>query len=55
VEVFAGYSRDHDRRIGAGTFTARLGSGKLLFHRVPDFTTPMQLRFLSNALGWLCA
>jgi beta-galactosidase len=55
VEVFAGYSRDHDRRIGAGTFTARLGSGKLLFHRVPDFAAPMQLRFLSNALQWLCA
>ncbi len=53
VDVFVGYSRDHDRRIGAGTFTTRLGRGKVLFHRVPDFVTPMQLRFLSNAVGWL--
>ena len=55
VDVFVGYSRDHDRQIGAGTFTTRLGSGKVLFHRVPDFAEPMQLRFLSNALSWLCA
>jgi hypothetical protein len=55
VDVFVGYSRDHDRQIGAGTFTTRLGSGKVLFHRVPDFAEPVQLRFLSNALDWLCA
>ncbi|GAA0562326.1 hypothetical protein GCM10008942_08450 [Rhizomicrobium electricum] len=53
VDVFVGYSRDHDRRIGAGTFTTRLGRGKVLFHRVPDFVAPMQLRFLRNALSWL--
>jgi hypothetical protein len=53
VDVFVGYSRDHDRRIGAGTFTARLGQGKILFHRIPDLAAPMQLRFLSNALSWL--
>jgi beta-galactosidase len=55
VEVFAGYGRDHDRQIGAATFTARLGRGKILFQRVPDLNGPMQLRFLSNALAWLCA
>jgi beta-galactosidase len=54
VDVFVGYSRDHDRRLGAGTFTTRLGSGKVVVHRVPDFAAPMQLRFLSNALSWLC-
>jgi hypothetical protein len=55
VDVFVGYSRDHDRQVGAGTFTARLGKGKLLFQRLPDLNGPMQQRFLRNALAWLCA
>ena len=55
VAVVAGYSRDHDRRIGAGSFTAKLGGGKIVFQRVPDMAEPMQLRFLSNALAWLLA
>jgi beta-galactosidase len=55
VEVFVGYGRDHDRQIGAATFTARLGRGKILFQRVPDLNGAMQQRFLSNALSWLCA
>jgi hypothetical protein len=54
VDVFAGYSRDHDRQVGAGTFTTRLGAGKILFQRVPDLNGPMQQRFLRNALAWLC-
>jgi hypothetical protein len=54
VEVFVGYGRDHDRRVGAGTFSARLGAGKILFQRVPDLNGAMQLRFLRNALAWLC-
>jgi beta-galactosidase len=53
VEVLVGYSRDHDRKVGAGTFTARLGKGKILYHRVPDFQPVMQRRFLANALCWL--
>ena len=53
VEIIAGYSRDHDRRIGAGTFTARLGGGKVLFHRVPELHPVLQARFLANALSWL--
>jgi hypothetical protein len=54
VDVFVGYGRDHDRRVGAGTFSARLGAGKILFQRVPDLNGAMQLRFLRNALAWLC-
>jgi len=54
VEVFAGYGRDHDRQVGAGTFAMRLGKGKILFHRLSDFNGPMQQRFLRNALAWLC-
>lgn len=54
VDVFVGYGRDHDRQVGASSFTARLGRGKLLFQRVPDMNGPMQQRFLRNALAWLC-
>jgi beta-galactosidase len=35
VDVFVGYSRDHDRSIGAGSFTANLGKGRILFHCIP--------------------
>jgi hypothetical protein len=54
VDVFVGYGRDHDRRVGAGTFTAKLGAAKILFQRVPDLNGAMQQRFLRNALSWLC-
>jgi hypothetical protein len=53
VEIVAAYSRDHDRRIGAGTFTAKLGKGKVVYHRVPEMQPVMQARFLANALRWL--
>ncbi len=53
IEVIVGYSRDHDRNVGAGTFTTRLGKGKVLFHRCPDFHPVLQQRFLANALRWL--
>jgi hypothetical protein len=35
VEVFAGYSRDHDRNIGAASFTTTLGKGRVVFHSIP--------------------
>lgn len=53
VEVVVAYSRDHDRKVGAGTFTTKLGKGKLLYHRVPPLHPVMQERFLANALDWL--
>jgi beta-galactosidase len=53
VEILVGYSRDHDRNVGAGTFTTKLGKGKILYHRVPDMQPVMQQRFLANALRWL--
>ncbi len=53
VEIVAGYSRDHDRRIGAGTFTTKLGSGKVVFQRVPELHPVLQKRFLANAMRWL--
>jgi len=53
VEIIAAYSRDHDRNIGAGTFTTSLGKGKILYHRCPDFHPVLQQRFVANAISWL--
>ena len=53
LEVVAGYSRDHDRRVGAASFIARKGKMRVLFHRLPEMAEPLQTRWLANALGWL--
>ena len=53
VEIVAAYSRDHSRLIGAGTFTTRLGAGKIVYQRVPEMHPVMQQRFLANTLRWL--
>jgi beta-galactosidase len=53
VEIVAAYSRDHSRVIGAGTFTTKLGAGKVVYHRVPEMQQVLQQRFLANALRWL--
>jgi len=53
VEIIAAYSRDHDRNIGAGTFTTKLGGTKILYHRLPELHPVLQQRLLSNALAWL--
>jgi hypothetical protein len=53
IEIIAAYSRDHDRNIGAGTFTTKLGSTKILYHRVHDLHPVLQQRLLANALAWL--
>ena len=55
VEIITAYSRDHSRLIGAGTFTTKLGAGKILYHRVPEMHPVLQARFLANALHWLTA
>jgi hypothetical protein len=55
IEVIAGYSRDHDRNVGAGTFTAKLGAGRILFQRVPALTPVFEQRFLANAVNWLAS
>ncbi len=53
VEIVAAYSRDHSRQIGAGTFTTRLGAGKIVYQRVPELQPVLQQRFLANALKWM--
>jgi hypothetical protein len=32
VEIIAAFSRDHDRRIGAGSLATKLGRGNVVFH-----------------------
>jgi beta-galactosidase len=46
VEVFTGYSRDHDRNIGAASFTAPLGKGTVLFHSLPGVISGLNGRSL---------
>jgi hypothetical protein len=52
-EVILGYSRDHDRQIGAASFTCKLGSTVLLVHRAPEFSAPLQQRWLANSIAFL--
>jgi beta-galactosidase len=64
LEVAAGYSRDHDRNIGAGIFAARCGKGRIVVCTVPGLISAMRgratgihpvigKRLLLNALKYL--
>lgn len=64
VEVFAGYGRDHDRNIGAASFTASIDQGKILWHSLPGMVSglsepgrgmqPVLLkRLLKNSINFL--
>lgn len=53
VQIIAAYGRDHDRNLGAGTFTASLGRGTILFHSMPVMHPAIQQRWLANALAFL--
>ena len=53
VQIIAAYGRDHDRDLGAGTFTVPLGRGTILFHCMPAMHPAMQQRWLANALAFL--
>jgi hypothetical protein len=55
VEVVAGYSRDHSRKIAATTFTAKLGKGTVVFQSLTGMNPIMQERWLSNAVAYLLA
>ena len=52
-EVIMGYSRDHDRGVGAASFACRLGSTRVMVHRAPEFVAPMQQRWLANSIAFL--
>jgi hypothetical protein len=53
VEIIAAYSRDHDRKIGAGTLTTRLGNTPIVFHQITGMHDVMHRRLLANSLAWL--
>jgi hypothetical protein len=53
VEIVAAYSRDHDRNIGAGTLTAKVGKTPVVLHRVVDMHPVLLQRFVANALLYL--
>ncbi len=52
-ELIMGYSRDHARNIGAASFLCRLGRTAVLVHRAPAFSSPLQQRWLANAISHL--
>ncbi len=53
LEVIVGYSRDHDRHVGAASFLCKLGGAQVLVHRVPELSGPLQQRWLANSIGHL--
>ena len=55
VDVFAGYGRDHDRRVGAATFTASIGRGRVLFQAVRGMQPLLYQRFIANSIAFLTA
>jgi hypothetical protein len=55
VEIIAAYSRDHDRKIGAGTFVARKGSTPMVVHRICAMHSVFHQRLLANAIQFLAA
>ena len=54
-EVVAGYGRDHDRRIGAGTLVASVGHSRIVLQRVVDMHPVFMQRFVANALRYLAS
>jgi hypothetical protein len=53
VEIVAAYSRDHDRRIGAGALTAELNGTRIVLHQITDMQSVLHRRFLANSFAWL--
>jgi len=53
LDVIIGYSRDHDRQVGAASFLCKVGSTQVLVHRVPEFSAPLQQRWLANSIALL--
>ncbi len=53
LEIVAAYSRDHDRKIGAGTFVWSGQGRKLLFHRITQMHRVFNRRLISNGIQYL--
>jgi beta-galactosidase len=54
VDVFAGFGRDHDTKLGAATFTAQLQQGRILFQAIRGMQPLVYERFIVNAARSLC-
>jgi hypothetical protein len=53
VQIIAGYGRDHDRNLGAATFTTKLSGTPIVFQTVNGMHSVIEQRFLANALNFL--
>jgi hypothetical protein len=53
IEVIAAYSRDHERRIGAGTFALKTANSRLVVHRITGMHPVFHQRLLANAIHYL--
>ena len=53
VKIIAAYSRDHDRNVGAATFTSKLGQGLILIQTISGMQPVMLERWMSNAIVYL--
>ena len=53
MEVPCAYARDHDRNIGAGTLTTKVGNTPVVLHRIIDMHPILLQRFRANAPAWL--
>lgn len=53
VEVIAGFGRDHDENLGAATFAASLGKGRVIFQAVRGMQPLVYKRFIVNAARFL--
>jgi beta-galactosidase len=54
LDVIAGFGRDHAAKVGAATFTAKLGEGKILIQAVRGMQPLVRERFIVNAARFLC-
>ncbi|MDE1160913.1 MAG: glycoside hydrolase [Acidobacteriaceae bacterium] len=51
--VIMGYSRDHDREVGAASFLCNVGKTPVMVHRAPAFAAPLQMRWMANTVAYL--
>ncbi len=53
IQVIVGYGRDHDRNLGAATFTATHGSGTILFQTITQMNPILSEHLLAQSILWL--
>jgi hypothetical protein len=53
VQIVAGYGRDHDRNLGAATFTTKLSNTPIVFQAANGMHGVIEQRFLGNSINFL--